>query len=232
MIRVRRSEDRGFFDHGWLKTYHTFSFASYHDPEHVRFRSLRVLNEDWVAPAAGFPTHPHRDMEILTVVLEGELRHKDSLGNGSLILPGEVQRMSAGTGVLHSEENPSEGSRLHLLQIWLLPERMGIEPGYEQTWFGPDEWSNRLRLVASRDGAEGSVSIHQDARLYRAALDSGRTLEHPLAPGRHAWLQMIAGGLAVDGETLRAGDGAAMSDLREVRLEAREPSELLLFDLA
>ncbi len=234
MITLRPSEARGHFDHGWLNTYHTFSFADYYDPENMGFRSLRVINEDFVAPGNGFGTHPHRDMEIITYVLEGALAHKDSMGNGSAIRPHEVQRMSAGTGVLHSEFNHSRAEQVHLLQIWILPERRGIEPSYEQKTYPRDEKLNKLRLVASRDGDEGSVRIHQDAKLYASILEPGKTLTYEPATGRHAWLQAIDGVITVNGKTLKAGDGAAVSD--ESKLEilstGEYEAEFLLFDLA
>jgi redox-sensitive bicupin YhaK (pirin superfamily) len=191
MIRVRRASERGHFDHGWLDTFHTFSFARYYDPGHMGFRSLRVINEDRVAPGRGFGTHPHEDMEIVTYVLSGALAHRDSLGTGSTIRPGELQRMTAGTGITHSEFNPSDAEPVHLYQIWLLPEREGLEPSYEQRAFPEDERRNRLRLVASPDGQDGSLSIRQDARLYLATLDGGREASHELAPGRHAWVQVL-----------------------------------------
>ena len=193
MITLRPAKERGHFDHGWLDTYHSFSFSEYHDPAHMGFRSLRVINEDRVDPKAGFPPHSHRDMEIITYVLAGALGHKDSMGNGSVIRPGDVQRMSAGTGVTHSEYNGSEKEPVHLLQIWILPEKRGIAPGYEEKKFPADEKRGRLRLIASRDAAEGSVTIHQDARVYASLLDAGQTVRHPLAPGRGAWLHLVSG---------------------------------------
>jgi hypothetical protein len=196
------------------------------------FRTLRVINEDIVRPGEGFPTHPHRDMEILTYVLAGAVEHRDSMGNGSVIRPGDVQRMSAGTGVTHSEFNPSKEEALHLLQIWLLPERRGLVPGYEQKAFPPESKRGTLRLVASPDGAEGSVTIHQDARLYGALLAPGDRVEHALAPERHAWVQLVRGEISVNGTPMRAGDGAAISEERAVAIEAQQDSELLLFDLA
>jgi redox-sensitive bicupin YhaK (pirin superfamily) len=230
MIRVREKDARGYFDHGWLRTYHTFSFGNYFDPEHVQFRNLRVLNEDRVEPRQGFGTHPHQDMEILTLVLEGTLAHRDSMGNGSEIRPGEVQRMSAGTGVLHSERNP-DGEPVHFYQIWILPDREGHEPGYEQKAFSRRSRSNRLRLVASPDGAEDSVSLNQDVRLYNALLEPGRAVVHEPAPGRHAWLQIARGAVELNGLPLRAGDGAAVSDVSRLEISGVESSEVLLFDL-
>jgi redox-sensitive bicupin YhaK (pirin superfamily) len=234
MITLRPAEERGHFNHGWLNTYHSFSFADYHDPKHMGFRSLRVINEDYVAPGNGFGTHPHRDMEIITYVLEGALGHKDSMGNGSAIRPGEVQKMSAGTGVLHSEYNHSPAQEVHLLQIWILPEKRGIAPSYEQKTFGRDEKLNRLRLVASPDASDGSVLIHQDAKLYSSILESGKSISHELATGRHAWLQVIEGGLTVNGKSLKTGDGAAISDESKVEITSTgdTEAEFLLFDLA
>ena len=232
MIRLRKAEDRGHADHGWLDTWHTFSFADYHDPEHMGFRALRVINDDVVAPGRGFGTHPHRDMEIVTYVLEGALAHKDSMGNASTIVPGEVQRMSAGTGVLHSEFNYSKTDRVHLLQIWLLPDRSGIEPSYEQTFFPDEEKLGRLRLVASPDGADGSVTIHQDARLYATLLEPGQEVAHDLAPGRHAWVHVAQGRASLNGHALAAGDGAAVSAEERLVLRGEGRAEVLLFDLA
>ncbi|MEW4570308.1 pirin family protein [Tautonia sp. JC769] len=232
MIRVRKSGERGHFDHGWLDTYHTFSFARYIDRRHMGFRALRVINEDRVAPGRGFGTHPHNDMEIVTYVLSGALEHRDSLGTGSVIRPGELQRMTAGTGITHSEFNPSDAEPVHLYQIWLLPEREGLEPSYEQRAFPEEERRNRLRLVASPDGGNGSLTIGQDARLYLATLDGGRVVSHELAPGRHAWLQVLRGGVDLNGVGLEAGDGAAMGEEPGLAIRADGPSEVLLFDLA
>lgn len=232
MIRLRRASDRGHADHGWLNTHHTFSFAEYHDPEHVRFRSLRVMNEDRVAPGQGFGSHPHRDMEIVSYVLDGALEHKDSMGNGEVLKPGEFQRISAGTGVVHSEFNPSSTEPVHFYQIWLMPERTGIEPSYEQKWFDPSERTNRLRLVASPDGEQGSLTIHQDARIYLSTLESGNRVSHDLASDRHAWLQVLRGSVDFSDQTLTAGDGVAVSDESLPTIEANEDSEVLLFDLA
>lgn len=230
-IAVRRAADRGHFDHGWLDTFHTFSFGDYHDPEHVRFRSLRVLNEDVVAPGTGFDMHPHRDMEILTLVTSGALRHEDSMGNGGVIRPGDVQRMSAGTGVMHSEWNASETEPVHLFQVWILPERTGLAPGYEQIT-PPAAPAGTLRRVASREPGPGEVTIHQDASVHLATLGKGQSVEHALAPGRGAWIQVAAGSLVVDGTPLSAGDGIAVEAKPRVRIEAKEPASLLLFDLA
>ena len=232
MINIRRAEDRGHADHGWLNTYHTFSFADYYDHAHMGFRALRVINDDVVAPGRGFGTHPHRDMEIVTYVLEGALAHEDSMGNASTIVPGEVQRMSAGTGVLHSEFNHSRTDRVHLLQIWLLPDRTGIAPSYEQTLFPDEEKRGRLRLVASPDGADGSVMIHQDARLYATLLAPGEEVSHPLAPGRHAWVHVARGKASLNGQPLEAGDGAAVSAEEQLTLRGDGHAEVLLFDLA
>jgi len=232
MITIRRARERGHADHGWLDTWHTFSFADYHDPRHMGFRTLRVINEDVVAPGRGFGTHPHRDMEIVTYVLDGALEHKDSMGTQSVIVPGEVQRMSAGTGVLHSEFNHSKTDPVHLLQIWLLPAHPGIEPSYEQTFFPDEEKRGRLRLVASPDGADGSVTIHQDARLYASLLAPGQEVAHEIAPGRHAWIHVARGTASLNGQALEAGDGAAVSDEPRVVLRGTGNAEILLFDLA
>lgn len=232
MIRVRKSHERGHADHGWLKTFHTFSFATYQDPSHVRFRALRVMNEDVVAPGQGFGTHPHHDMEIVTYVLEGALEHRDSMGNGEILRPGEFQRMTAGTGIEHSEFNPSATEPVHLYQIWLFPERKGIEPSYEQKAFQVAGRENRLQLVASRHGDEGSLVIHQDARIFLANLSPGFSISHTLAPGRHAWLQVLRGRVAVESHALEAGDGVAVSDEPSLVIDAVDPSEIMLFDLA
>ncbi len=232
MIRIRRAEERGHADHGWLRSAHTFSFAGYHDPNHMGFRALRVINEDRVDPGRGFPTHGHRDMEIVSYVLEGALEHEDSLGHGSVLRPGEVQRMTAGRGILHSEYNPSESEELHFLQIWLLPEEAGLTPGYEQRRFDESERKNRLRLLVSPDGADGSLTIHQDARLYGTTLDAGASVTHAIPPGRHAWVQVARGEVQLGEEQLQAGDGAAISEERELTLRALQPAELLIFDLA
>jgi quercetin 2,3-dioxygenase len=232
MMQIRKSADRGHFDHGWLDTQHTFSFADYYDPQHVKFRALRVINEDRVQPGAGFPTHGHRDMEIVTLVLAGALEHRDSLGNGSIIRPGDVQRMTAGTGVLHSEFNPSATEPVHLYQIWLLPERKGLTPGYEQRSLPREGRSGRWQLAASRDGRDGSLTIHQDASLSLASLDDGQEVSYPLNPGRHAWLQVLRGEVQVNGTALAAGDGAAIEAEGSVQVRGRGPAEVLLFDLA
>jgi hypothetical protein len=232
MLTIRPSEARGHVEFGWLDTRHSFSFGHYHDPAHMGFRALRVINEDHVDPGAGFDPHPHRDMEILTYVLSGALEHQDSMGNGSVIRPGDVQRMTAGTGVVHSEQNASATEPVHLLQIWLLPARTGLAPGYEQKAFPEAERRGRLRPLASADGREGSVTVHQDVTLYSALLGAGESVRHALAPGRHAWVQVARGAVSVNGETVRAGDGVALSDERSLALEASEDAELLLFDLA
>ena len=230
MLEIRPSNERGGGDYGWLKTHHTFSFDQYRDPNWMGFRSLRVINEDFVAPGGGFPTHPHRDMEIITYVLEGALAHKDSLGNGSIIRPGDGQRLSAGTGVRHSEANPSPKDPVHLLQIWILPDRQGHAPGYEQKSFSDEEKCGRFRLIASPDGAEGSVTIHQDAKLYVSLLSPGQRVEHELAAGRFGWLQVAKGAVELNGKALKQGDGAATDEPKLV-IKASEDSEILLFDL-
>lgn len=232
MISLRLSKDRGHADHGWLDTRHTFSFADYYDPAHMGFRGLRVLNEDRVQPGQGFGTHPHRDMEILSYVLEGALQHRDSMGNGSVIRPGEVQRMSAGRGVTHSEANASKEQPVHFLQIWLLPSERGLPPGYEQKAFDRVEQTGRLRLIASPDGQEGSVKIHADVRLHVGLFGDGATGELALAPGRHAWVHVARGKARINGHALEAGDGAALSDEPRVRIEGVAASEVLVFDLA
>lgn len=231
MIQVRSAGQRGHANHGWLDTYHTFSFAGYQDPDHMNFRSLRVMNEDVVAPGQGFGTHPHRDMEIVTYVLSGALEHKDSMGNGEVLRPGEFQRMSAGTGITHSEFNPSGDDPVHLYQIWLFPERSGIEPSYEQKRFDEQERHNQLRLVASRDAADGSLLIHQDAKIFLSTLDEGSSVTHQLDEGRHAWLQVLRGSVTVNGQPLQTSDGAAVSDESQLTLVADSNAEVMLFDL-
>jgi redox-sensitive bicupin YhaK (pirin superfamily) len=231
MITLRRAEDRGHFDHGWLNTYHTFSFADYRDPKHMGFHGLRVINEDRVQPGEGFGTHPHRDMEIVTYVLEGALEHRDSMGNGSVIRPGEVQRMSAGTGITHSEFNASKTELVHFLQIWFLPAERGIEPGYEQKAIDAKELVGRARLVASPDGRDGSVTIHADARLYAGRFDQGASAEIAIPEARHAWVHVARGRARINGHELEAGDGAALSDEPVVRVEGIAASEVLVFDL-
>jgi hypothetical protein len=232
MIQVRKAGERGHFDHGWLDTYHTFSFGDYNDPAHLGFRSLRVINDDRVHPGQGFGMHGHRDMEIVTYVLEGALQHKDSLGNGSIIRAGELQRMTAGTGVRHSEFNPSDKEGVHLYQIWLLPERTGLKPSYEELAVGEEEKQGRFRLVASPDGSDGSLTIHQDARLYLASLSPGEEVAHEIDRGRSAWLQVLRGSVNVLGHDLAAGDAVAVTDENAISIQATVPSEVLLFDLA
>ena len=234
MITLRPSAERGHANHGWLDTYHTFSFDTYHDPRHMGFRSLRVINEDFVAGGKGFPPHAHRDMEIVTYVLEGALQHQDSMGSGGVIRPGEVQRMSAGTGVTHSEYNASPTERVHLLQIWMLPEARGLEPSYEQKKFAAEGRRGRLQLLASSEANHGSVKIHQDAALYTAALAPKESVTHKLGAGRHAWLQVARGTVTLNGQALNAGDGASVSDEQALEISGADngSSEILLFDLA
>ena len=232
MITVRPAGERGHFDHGWLDTCHTFSFASYHDPRHMGFRALRVINEDRVQPGEGFGTHAHRDMEILTWVLEGALEHEDSMGNGSVIRPGDIQRMSAGTGVTHSEFNPSREALVHFLQIWLLPRERGLAPGYEEKHFPPEARRGHLCLLAAGDRREGAVTIHQDADLWTGLLEQGESVRHALSPGRHAWLHVARGVVTLNGSPLRAGDGAAVSAEAAIEVTASTSAEVLLFDLA
>ena len=232
MITVRRSNERGHFDHGWLNTYHTFSFDQYYDPRHMGFRNLRVINEDFVAPGRGFPKHAHRDMEIITYILEGALKHEDSIGNGSVIRPGDVQRMTAGTGVRHSEQNASDQERVHLLQIWILPNTVGLEPGYEQKAFSEDERRGQLRLIASEDGRDGSVLVHQDVSLFASLLPAGQEVEHAMDPLRHAWIQVARGSVDVNGEKADQGDGVVAAGESSLRIRAQSDAEVLLFDLA
>jgi hypothetical protein len=232
MLTIRKAQDRGHANHGWLDSYHTFSFANYYDPKHMEFRALRVINEDRVSPSAGFGTHGHRNMEIITYVLEGSLEHKDSLGTGSVIQPGDVQRMSAGTGILHSEFNHSETEPVHFLQIWLLPEQNGLSPSYEQQNFGIAKTPGELRLVAARDGREGALTVHQDVDLYAAVLNKGDRISHSLQPQRHAWVQVARGAITLNGLSLDQGDGAAISEETDVTIEATTDAEILLFDLA
>jgi quercetin 2,3-dioxygenase len=231
MMTVRHAEDRGRSGGVWLDSRHTFAFADYQDVEHLSFRSLRVLNEDRVRPDAGFGSHPHRDMEILTYVLEGRLEHEDNMGNRSVIYPGQVQRMSAGSGVVHSEWNPSGVDDVHLLQIWIIPELVGIAPSYEQRSFEPHEIRGRLRLVASRDGRDGSVMLHQDAELYLTQLNPGQRARHELETGRHAYLQVVRGSVQLNGVALHTGDGVALSNETRLELGAVNETEALLFDL-
>ncbi len=231
MIELRKSAERGHANHGWLDSYHSFSFADYHDPRHMGYASLRVINEDVVQPGQGFGTHGHRDMEIITYILAGALEHKDSMGNGSIIRPGDVQRMSAGTGVRHSEFNPSQNELVHLLQIWIEPAVTGIEPGYEEKHFDPASRRGRLRLIASRDGREGSVRIHQDAAVYAALLDGDERVTHALAAGRQAYVHVARGNVTVNGRRLGAGDAAKISGESAVAMDRGEAAEVLLFDL-
>lgn len=232
MIQIRAAEERGGADHGWLKSHHTFSFSDYWDPKWMGFRSLRVINEDWVAPNSGFPTHPHHDMEIITYVLEGKLEHKDSLGTGSTILPGDGQRMTAGSGIRHSEFNPSRTEPVHLLQIWILPEQDGLKPSYEQKSFPETEKRGKLRVIASRDAENGSVKINQDAELYVSLLKPGEEVTHEFGEKRHGWLQVARGAVEVNGKKLEQGDGAAISNEKKLSIKGAEDAEVLLFDLA
>jgi len=229
MINIRHSEDRGHNQLPWLDSHFTFSFDRYYDPDHVQFRSLRVINEDVIAPAQGFPMHPHRDMEILTWILEGALEHRDNAGGSGVIRPGELQHMTAGSGVMHSEFNPSPKNPAHLLQIWLLPERKGLAPSYEQLAFPDSDLRGKFNLVA---GPKAPVTIHQDANLYIARLDEGDVVKHAVARGRHAWVQIARGAVELNGRELKAGDGAAVSEESELIVKAHEPSEVLAFDLA
>lgn len=232
MITIRKSGDRGHARHGWLDSRHTFSFADYYDPAHREFRTLRVINEDRVEPGQGFGSHPHRDMEILSYVLEGSLEHKDSMGTSSVIRPGDVQRMSAGTGVLHSEFNPSPRDPVHFLQIWITPEKKGVKPGYAQKAFPASERSDRLRLVASRDGRDGSISINQDAELYTTLLSKGSTVSYALKSGRFAWVQVARGAVMLNGKPMQAGDGASVGGEPSLELTATADAEVLMFDLS
>ena len=231
MIDVIQAETRGSADHGWLKARHTFSFANYYDPARIQFGNLRVINEDRVAPGQGFGTHPHRDMEIITYIIDGAVEHKDSMGNGTVIKAGEIQRMTAGTGVLHSEFNPSDDEELHLLQIWILPEKNALEPGYEQSMFNREDKLNRLRLVGSRDGRDGSLTIHQDVDLYASVLQKGQTLTHEVGSGRKIFIQVIRGNIAVNDQSLAAGDGAQLENEVELTITSWGESDFLLFDM-
>jgi redox-sensitive bicupin YhaK (pirin superfamily) len=232
MITIRKSEERGHFDFGWLDTFHTFSFDQYFDPAHTHFRSLRVINEDRVQPSRGFPTHSHRDMEIITYILSGTLEHRDSMGNGSLIRPGDVQRMTAGSGVSHSEFNPSNSESVHLLQIWIHPERRNLSPGYEQKTFSEDERQGRFRLIVSPDGIDGAVKINQNASVYAGILNADQRIEYTLANGRYAWLQVARGTVKLNETELKQGDGAAATAENSLSIIAHDQAELLLFDLA
>jgi redox-sensitive bicupin YhaK (pirin superfamily) len=234
MITIRKSKDRGHANHGWLNTWHTFSFGDYHDPKHMHFRSLRVINEDYVAPGQGFGMHPHQDMEILTWIVSGALQHKDSMGNGEIIRPGDLQHISAGTGVLHSEFNPSTSDPVHLLQIWIMPEKRGLPPGYSQTHFPLADRTNRLRALASADGRDGSIRINQDATLMAALIEPENSVQHEVASGRSMWVQVVAGPVEVNGQRLEKGDAAAISGEPKVAISAEggSPAEVLVFDLA
>ena len=232
MINIRKSNERGHADHGWLNTRFTFSFADYYDPKHTEFRTLRVMNDDRVAGGGGFPTHPHRDMEIVTYVLEGALEHKDSMGNGSVIKPGDVQYMSAGTGVAHSEFNASQKDPVHLYQIWMFPDKTGHNPAYDQKHFSDEEKRGKLRLLISPDGRDGSVKIRQDNELYATVLGAGETVKHELKPKRHAYVQVTKGSAKLNGTTLETGDGAAISEEKSLELAGVKDTEVLLFDLA
>ena len=231
MITLRRSNERGHANHGWLDSHHTFSFADYHDPKHMGFGALRVINDDRVAPGQGFGTHGHRDMEIVSYVLGGALAHKDSMGTGSVLRPGDVQRMSAGTGVRHSEFNGSDKEEVHFLQIWIVPEKSGDKPGYEEKKFTDAEKRGRLRLIASRDGSEGSVTIFQDASIHAGLFAKGESARYELTPGRQAWVQVASGEVVVNGETLREGDGAAITGETAIQLQGTTGGEVLLFDV-
>jgi redox-sensitive bicupin YhaK (pirin superfamily) len=231
MITIRKAEERGHFDFGWLNTYHSFSFGDYYDPKHTRFRTLRVINEDFVQPGHGFPTHGHRDMEIVTYILQGAVEHRDSMGTGSIIRRGDAQRMSAGTGVTHSEANPSPNEPVHLLQIWIFPSEQNMQPEYEEKKFSDDEKRNKLRLIVSPDGSDGSVKIHQDAKIFASLLDDRQEVVHSLEEGRSAWLQVAAGSVRLNEVALKQGDGAAVRQESKLRITAEEPAEVLLFDL-
>ena len=235
MITIRSASERGNANFGWLDSRHTFSFGSYYDPAHMGFGTLRVINEDKVAPSQGFPTHSHRDMEIISYVVDGALEHKDSIGNGSVIRPGDVQRMSAGTGISHSEYNASAENPVHFLQIWVLPEKKDIEPGYEQTYFSPEEKQGKLRLVGSRDGRDGSVTIHQDVNLYAARLTGNEQIDYTLQPNRIVWIQVVRGGIDLNGHLLSIGDGAAVTAAEALSIKGQmadtDDAEILLFDM-
>ncbi|NJP10897.1 MAG: pirin family protein [Leptolyngbyaceae cyanobacterium RU_5_1] len=231
MITIRRAEDRGHADHGWLNSYHSFSFANYYDPRHMGFRSLRVINEDRVAPQGGFPTHPHRDMEIISYIISGSLAHRDTLGNTKVIGPNGVQRFSAGTGIAHSEFNPSATEPAHFLQIWILPEQQGLTPSYEQKTFLPETQQGQWCKLASREATNGAVKIHQDAEIYTTALQAGEQRTYALHLNRYAWVQLIKGEVTLNGHTLNPGDGAAASDEQLLTLKASQDAEVMLFDL-
>ncbi len=231
MNRLRKADDRGHVDHGWLDTWHTFSFASYHDEEQMGFGPLRVINEDFIAGGTGFGSHPHRDMEIVTYVISGALEHQDSMGNGSIIRPGEVQRMTAGSGVVHSEKNPSKTESIHLLQIWILPDAARLKPEYEQKMYSAADKANRLQPIASPDGRGGSLTIHQDATVFASILEAGHEVNHSLAEGRSAWLQLITGRIDANGVAIGPGDGLAIEAETSLLIRATESAEFLLFDL-
>ena len=231
MITIRKSRERGHFDHGWLNTYHTFSFDQYYDPRYMGFRSLRVINEDFVAGGRGFPPHGHRDMEIITYILEGALKHEDSMGNGSVIRPGDVQRMTAGTGVRHSEKNASDKERVHLLQIWIMPNAESLAPGYEQKAFSEEERRGQLRLIASEDGRDDSVRLNQDVSLFASILDDDQEVERTMDANRYGWIQVARGAIAVNGEKAEQGDGVVIVAESALKIRAEEPSEILMFDL-
>jgi len=231
MITIRKAEERGHFDFGWLNTYHSFSFGDYYDPKHTQFRTLRVINEDFVQPGRGFPTHGHRDMEIITYILQGALEHRDSMGSGAIIRRGDAQRISAGTGVTHSEANPSPDEPVHLLQIWIFPSKQDMQPEYEEKKFSDEEKRNKLRLIVSPEGSEGSVKIHQDAKIYASLLDERREVVHSLEEGRSAWLQIAAGSVTLNDIALKQGDGVAVSQESNLRISAQQAAEVLLFDL-
>ena len=232
MIKIRRSKDRGHFNFGWLDTYHTFSFGDYYDPSFMGSGSLRVINEDVVHAGRGFPTHSHRDMEIITYILEGGLEHRDSMGNGSVIRPGDVQRITAGTGVSHSEANPSTEDPVHLLQIWIMPQERGLKPDYEQKFFSDEQKQGRLCLIASADGRDGSVSVRQDVSVYASVLEAGQSLNYQLAPNREAWIQVARGAVTFNAENLEQGDGAAVSGESKLTVTGKDRAEILLFDMA
>lgn len=231
MITIRKANERGHFNHGWLNTYHTFSFDQYYDPRYMGFRTLRVINEDFVSPGHGFPTHGHRDMEIITYILEGALQHRDSMGNGSVIRPGDVQRMTAGKGVRHSEKNASETELVHLLQIWILPDTVGLDPGYEQKLFTEDQKRNKLCLIASSDARDGSVKIHQDVSLYASVIDEGVSVKYSTAETRYGWSQVARGTVEINGERAEQGEGAVIVGESALEIVAKQSAEILLFDL-
>jgi redox-sensitive bicupin YhaK (pirin superfamily) len=232
MLTIRKAEDRGFAEHGWLRSHHTFSFADYHDPRHMGFGPLRVINDDTVAGGGGFPPHNHRDMEIISYVIDGALQHEDNIGNGSVIRPGDVQRMSAGPGVVHSEFNASKSAPVHFLQIWILPERSGLPAGYEQKFFSDDEKRGQLRLVASPDGANGSVRIQQDARIFASLLETGQSVQHTFPSGRKGWIHVVKGAAEINGHSVKAGDGVAIDGEEKVSIRSNDAGEILLFDMA